>query len=611
MTTAVQRRRGTKTEHESFTGLEGEITVNTTNESLHVHDGSTTGGFETMRADGSNATSLNLNSTTNVDGVLDEDTLVSNSATKLATQQSIKAYVDGQSYVTDGDKGDVVVSSSGSVWTVESAAGDFDIAASLTVDTNTLYVDSTNNRVGIGTTSPSELLQVNGDARVQELAIAKNVPSDFWASGEVHTSYGYLGSQGGFALSLVANGYRNTSNTWTSLETNGSTAAIVIDLQTSDGDIVFRSDSARASGSGYVPTERMRINSTGLDVTDKVTAAAVQSSANTSTASTTSGLVGGRDDSQYINLHGAAGANFISAVSTSGNPKAFAIRSSTDSGSTYPVQLTFQSDDTGIAVTGDLDVSGALSKNSGSFKIPHPLKPETHKLVHSFVEAPQADLYYRGRVDLVGGKAQVNIDAAAGMTEGTFELLCRDVQPLTSNETSFSHVKSWVEGNVLFVESEESTSTDTISWLVIGERKDQHMYDTGWTDENGHVIVEPLAKIEIERARIIEVELTETITEEKEVTEIEVIDGKAVQKKVIQQVEKQVPVCDELPIVCEKGNPVEDEHGCQCVHKVPRKVKQLEYYTEQVSCETAEELQALQKQAEKEIEELKSSLMAL
>jgi len=51
MTKAVQRRRGTAAEHQTFTGLEGEITVNTTNNSVHVHDGSTAGGFELARAD--------------------------------------------------------------------------------------------------------------------------------------------------------------------------------------------------------------------------------------------------------------------------------------------------------------------------------------------------------------------------------------------------------------------------------------------------------------------------------------------------------------------------------------------------------------------------------
>lgn len=38
------------------------------------------------------------------------------------------------------------------------------IAGNLTVDTNTLYVDSTNNRVGVGTASPTQPLHVEGGA---------------------------------------------------------------------------------------------------------------------------------------------------------------------------------------------------------------------------------------------------------------------------------------------------------------------------------------------------------------------------------------------------------------------------------------------------------------
>jgi len=51
-----------------------------------------TGAFTTLTA----STSLNIASSTTVDGVLDEDNMASDSATKLATQQSIKAYVDSQ-----------------------------------------------------------------------------------------------------------------------------------------------------------------------------------------------------------------------------------------------------------------------------------------------------------------------------------------------------------------------------------------------------------------------------------------------------------------------------------------------------------------------------------
>jgi hypothetical protein len=45
MTTAIKRRRGTTTQHASFTGLQGELTVDTTKNTVVVHDGSTAGGF--------------------------------------------------------------------------------------------------------------------------------------------------------------------------------------------------------------------------------------------------------------------------------------------------------------------------------------------------------------------------------------------------------------------------------------------------------------------------------------------------------------------------------------------------------------------------------------
>lgn len=42
---AFQRRRGTTAEHASFTGLLGELTVDTDKDVVVVHDGSTAGGF--------------------------------------------------------------------------------------------------------------------------------------------------------------------------------------------------------------------------------------------------------------------------------------------------------------------------------------------------------------------------------------------------------------------------------------------------------------------------------------------------------------------------------------------------------------------------------------
>ena len=150
------------------------------------------------------------------------------------------------------------------------------------------------------------------------------------------------------------------------------------------------------------------------------------------------------------------------------------------------------------ASNGSFAVSGALSKGSGSFRIDHPLPEleETHQLVHSFIEGPQADLIYRGRVSLVNGKATVNIDEAATMTEGTFVVLCRDVQCFTTNESDWTPVRGSVSGNILTIESQDDKATSNISWMVIGERQDKHMMETNWTDKNGKVIVEPLKEIE-------------------------------------------------------------------------------------------------------------------
>ena len=63
----------------------------------------------------------------------------------------------------------------------------------------------------------------------------------------------------------------------------------------------------------------------------------------------------------------------------------------------------------------------------------------------------------------------------------------------TSNETDWDAVKGSVSGNILTIECQNTSSTATISWMVIGDRKDEHMKSEGtdWTDANGKPIIEP------------------------------------------------------------------------------------------------------------------------
>ena len=78
------------------------------------------------------------------------------------------------------------------------------------------------------------------------------------------------------------------------------------------------------------------------------------------------------------------------------------------------------------------------------------------------------------------------------MTDGTFVNLNRDVQCFTSNETGWTAVKGSVTGNLLTIIAQDNTCTDTISWMVVGERWDLTMYDpkNPTTDENGKIKTE-------------------------------------------------------------------------------------------------------------------------
>jgi len=69
MPTQVQFRRGTTSQNNSFTGEAGEISVDTDKDTIRVHDNSTAGGFELLRADLDNVDSSALN--TKIDTEID------------------------------------------------------------------------------------------------------------------------------------------------------------------------------------------------------------------------------------------------------------------------------------------------------------------------------------------------------------------------------------------------------------------------------------------------------------------------------------------------------------------------------------------------------------
>mgnify|MGYP001197467826 CR=1 FL=1 len=128
----------------------GSITVNgsqiSSNDSSQITlaDNIQTTGTINVTGAATLATSLTLASGATVTGILDEDNMATNSATQLATQQSIKAYVDAQNvsqsitFVGDDSTGTAV--SSGETFQIAGGTG---LTSAVSGDTMTLAIDGT------------------------------------------------------------------------------------------------------------------------------------------------------------------------------------------------------------------------------------------------------------------------------------------------------------------------------------------------------------------------------------------------------------------------------------------------------------------------------------
>ena len=94
MAKQLQLRKGTATEHNTFTGALGEVTVDTTNKTLRVHDGTTAGGTQLATLTGAVVLNNTLTSTsttqalTAAQGKVLKDTLDNTAASSLGVGQT-------------------------------------------------------------------------------------------------------------------------------------------------------------------------------------------------------------------------------------------------------------------------------------------------------------------------------------------------------------------------------------------------------------------------------------------------------------------------------------------------------------------------------------------
>lgn len=91
MAKRLQLRRGTTTEHDTFTGAVGEVSVDTDKEVLVVHDGVTVGGFPVAARANANGTISLIKKDGTSAGSVNATGLFNNTLTSTTTDQALTA----------------------------------------------------------------------------------------------------------------------------------------------------------------------------------------------------------------------------------------------------------------------------------------------------------------------------------------------------------------------------------------------------------------------------------------------------------------------------------------------------------------------------------------
>ena len=254
MATQLQIRRGTTSQMNAFTGAEGELAVNTTTDTVHVHDGSTAGGHALAKADGSNIATY------------------AGSFTTIAASGTITGNVTGN--LVGNVTGNVTAASGTSSFTdvtingtLNMNAGTTSTITNLTAPSNDLdaatkkYVDD--EVAGLVDSAPGTLDTLN------ELAAALGDDADF--SNTVTTSIATkLPLAGGTMTGAIAMGNQNITGI-NNLVINDPGPTEGISWNGGNTKIVESPDDLTTNSAGnlqfvFDDTRRMSITNTGADI---------------------------------------------------------------------------------------------------------------------------------------------------------------------------------------------------------------------------------------------------------------------------------------------------------------------------------------------------------
>ena len=250
MARLLKLRRGTTSEHSSFTGAEGEVTIDTTKDTAVVHDGSTAGGRPLLRQDLNNIVAGSVTHAMLEGDAIDGDNIqddvvnsehIAAGAVDLEHMSSQSVDEDNLYIDNAGSNGQFLSKQSGGtgglLWATPSATDATKMPlAGGTFTGDVTWDNGTNTGMDMIWDESDDTLKLNDDV---QLSLGSDRDMRFYHTG----SHGYLN---------VVTGDLN-------IRTNGSESAIVC--------------TANAGVASYYDTaKKTETTATGLDVTGVITA---------------------------------------------------------------------------------------------------------------------------------------------------------------------------------------------------------------------------------------------------------------------------------------------------------------------------------------------------
>ncbi len=337
MATQLQIRRGTSTQVAAFTGAEGEIVVNTTNDSVHVNDGSTQGGFELARVDGANWNVTNNISTTGSVTAKNMSLIQNSGFANLEMGGPSGAFIDLKSPSSDDFDGRIITTGSGMALDVASGS-------SLVIQAggeSRLEIDA-GGEIAINEAGLDRDFRVESDGNTHMLFVDAGNNAAVFGSSTANDSSSVTLRQDGTAHvnnAQFSNGNGSAGGTTPSIY---SPASATLAISTNS------TERLRVDGSGRVSIGGTSSNQL-LNVTSSTTPALefTRGSGNATI---------GIDNGNSIAVGGTAGDLVLRASGTTGVTKF------TDSGGNITMTLT-EANNVGIGTSSPafkLDLSGAL-----------------------------------------------------------------------------------------------------------------------------------------------------------------------------------------------------------------------------------------------------------